>query len=312
MLSKINLRNKLFSFPLIREILFFVFRKKMYKKIVNKKILLLFKGEKKLNGIKLDKLIVSLTSFPERIAEIKYAIFSLLDQTILPGKIILWLAESQFPNKEKDLPEELLIFKKFGLVINWCEDLRSYKKLVPTLKKFPNHYMVTADDDLYYKKKWLEKLWFEHLKYPNDVICHLAARVSFMNKDILSYVKWERYIKKECVGYNVFGCSGGGILFHKDFLYEDVVNTDLFLNLAPYADDIWFYFMTIMNGTMIRVVRNPYTRVKYINPYREYGLKNGYKLATINVDSNFNDRQIKNIIDHYQVDLFSLLNKKFA
>ena len=41
------------------------------------------------------------------LADIK-TIEQLLTQSLAPDKIILWLANSQFPNKEKDLPENLL------------------------------------------------------------------------------------------------------------------------------------------------------------------------------------------------------------
>lgn len=33
--------------------------------------------------------------------------------------IILQLSEDEFPNKENDLPENLLKLKEFGLTINW-------------------------------------------------------------------------------------------------------------------------------------------------------------------------------------------------
>jgi hypothetical protein len=53
------------------------------------------------------KIIVSLTTFPERITIVQETIKSLLTQTVKPDAIVLWLAESQFPNKENELPEEL-------------------------------------------------------------------------------------------------------------------------------------------------------------------------------------------------------------
>ncbi len=46
-----------------------------------------------------------------------------------------------------------------GLTIDWCEDIKSYKKLIPTLKKYPDAIIVTADDDLIYDNKWLEQLY---------------------------------------------------------------------------------------------------------------------------------------------------------
>jgi len=304
--TKRKIRDLLLSFAPTRELMFFIFQKKVYKKLADKKIATLLKGKRKLSERKIDNLIVSLTSFPQRISEIKYVIYSLLDQTILPEKIILWLAESQFPNKERDLPQDLLALRKFGFTVEWCEDLRSYKKLIPALEQFPDYYIATADDDLYYKKNWLEKLWLGHLEFPQDVVCHLAERILVDDKCVLPYMQWTKYIRVSEVGFQAFCCSGGGILFHKKYLYEDIEKKELFLNLSPCADDFWFYFMIILKNTKIRVVKKPW-KIKYVNPYREYGLNNGYKLSTANMDGGLNDKQLKNILEYYKIDLHSLI-----
>jgi hypothetical protein len=73
----------------------------VYKKSIDKKINALINGRLEQTNRRIDNLIVSLTSFPGRIDEIQYTIFSLLDQNVLPEKIILWLAENEFPKKEK-------------------------------------------------------------------------------------------------------------------------------------------------------------------------------------------------------------------
>ena len=44
--------------------------------------------------------IVSLTSWPPRIASLPPVIDSLLQQTVPADRIILWLAEAQFPQRE--------------------------------------------------------------------------------------------------------------------------------------------------------------------------------------------------------------------
>ena len=49
------------------------------------------------------ELIVSLTSYPDRMYDIHYCIYSLLKQSLKPNKIILWLGEEQFPNRDKEL-----------------------------------------------------------------------------------------------------------------------------------------------------------------------------------------------------------------
>jgi hypothetical protein len=97
-----------------------------------------------------------------------------------------------------------------------------------------------------------------------------------------------------------------GGLYHKNYLFSDITNKELFLDLAPYADDIWFYFMLIKNNISIRVVKNPCNRVKYVNPYREYNLIDGYKLANVNVDSDQNDVQFKKVMDYYKINIASL------
>ena len=97
-------------------------------------------------GIK-PKVIVNLTSFPERIKCVAQAIRSLQKQTIRVHKIILWLAKEQFANQE--LPETLtkLIGKDFE--IRWCnEDLRPHKKYFYAFKEFSNSINITVDDDI--------------------------------------------------------------------------------------------------------------------------------------------------------------------
>ena len=69
---------------------------------LNNKTALLYEFSNKIPII--NNLIISLTSYPERIEFVHLAIKSLLNQAILPSKIILWLAESEFPNREKNLP----------------------------------------------------------------------------------------------------------------------------------------------------------------------------------------------------------------
>ena len=59
------------------------------------------------------KLIVSLTSFPERIPTLHICLSSLMQQTVKPDMLVLWLAKEQFPNLEADLPEEILRLKQF-------------------------------------------------------------------------------------------------------------------------------------------------------------------------------------------------------
>lgn len=76
---------------------------------------------------------MSLTSYPKRINVVWITIETLLQQTVKPDEVILWLADSQFKEIE-ELPEELKVLQKRGLIIRFCDDLKSHKKYFYTMR----------------------------------------------------------------------------------------------------------------------------------------------------------------------------------
>lgn len=200
-------------------------------------------------------LIVSLTSYPARIKAVSYTIESILTQECQPDKVILWLAEEQFPNKEKDLPHRLLRLKKYGLEIGWCkDDIRSFKKLVPALKQFSDASIVTADDDVYYPPTWLGKLYSAYKANPQRVCCNRGNRVTFVDGFPLPYNSWgEDNLYGPAYGLDILMTGVGGVLYPPHCLYKDVTTAD-FMSLARDADDIWFWLMAVLQGTEISVI----------------------------------------------------------
>lgn len=252
-----------------------------------------------------NSIIVSLTSFPERLDEIHYCIFSLLSQTLKPHKVILWLAESQFPNGEDDLPKTLLDFKEHGLSIEWCRDIRSYKKLIPALQRYPDYYIVTADDDIFYPKNWLEEIWKAHEEYPNEIIASRLRKVKFNGGLLASYDDWPILYKTSEPSYLNFPTNGAGTLFSPNMLSKMVFDEELFLSLCPTGDDIWFWAMMVLSGVKIKPVEKPIHVLKYVNIAREYGIIDGYTLWDSNM-KGFNDVQILRIIKQFP-EILSLL-----
>ena len=253
------------------------------------------------------KIIVSLTSFPARINEVAYTLYSLLHQTLKPDEIVLWLGHDKFANKEQDLPEILLKMKDRGLTIKWCKDLRSYTKLVPSLKAYPNEIIVTADDDIYYDEDWLEKLYKSYLLYPNNIHCHRVHRITFgESNNILPYKEWRQCYLGDDATYQNFLTGVGGVLYPPHSLYKDVLKSSLFAKLAPLADDIWFWAMAVLQGTKIRSIKKGTTTLKYVNPDREYALTEGATLASENVVNGRNDEQLKNVVNYYPLLLKNL------
>lgn len=245
------------------------------------------------------KIIVSLTTFPERIGDVHYAVFSLLNQTVKPDRVILWLAEEQFPDREDDLSQELLDLKDYGLTIKYTNDIRSFKKSIPTLKEYKDDILVTADDDIYYDTDWLEKLYKAHLKNPNNICAHWVARVKLNNDTIMPFRQWDQHIDDESASLLNFAMTGAGVLFPPNSLYKDVLNLELINELSPCSDENWFWAMAILNKTPIEVVPDPIYRYKKVNVLRDCCFGNELTLARENMDSNRKDLYIQNIIGHY-------------
>lgn len=279
------------------------------KKIVDKKLKKFSKIgiEKHTNG---EQILISLTSFPARINDVKYTIYSLLNQTYRPDKLILWLGAEQFPKRENELPKDLVRLKQNGLQINFVKDIKSFKKLVPALQQYTNFLIVTVDDDIFYPSTLLENLYQEHIKYPDCIIAHRAHRIKFENGNIAKYSDWEPEIKNEYTtpSYLNFLTGGAGAMYHSSLLHSDVTNEELFMKYCPKADDVWFNAMAVRQGTKIKIANGGSYPLCYINPESEMAGIN--TLGSYNNGQNGNDKQIQCVLEHYP-DVLKRLKDEF-
>jgi hypothetical protein len=241
-------------------------------------------------------IIVSLTTYPKRISDVVYTIYSLLNQKTKPDMLILWLSEEEFPNRENDLPEILTNFLKYGLTIKWCENLTSFKKLIPMYETFPDSIIVTADDDLFYPNTWLEKLYNHHMIHPKDIITHRSRKIKFKESDIDDYLNWSISRDEEDASYLNFFTTGGGVLFPPHTLSDKINRKDLFNHLCPTNDDMWFWAMAVLNDTKIRVVKDNIWEITYISPERDILF---HKDTLWSYNEFHNDEQFYNLISEF-------------
>ena len=230
--------------------------------------------ESGLNNLPREKrVIASLTTFPERINTVKETIKSLLVQTIKPDEVILWLADSQFPQKENELPKDLLELKDYGLTIKWCEDIRSFKKLIPALIDYPNDIIITFDDDIYYPETVIELLYNSYLENPNCIHANRGRRIELKNNKIIAKsaaeVYWTKY--EDCTYKNsITGC--GGVLYPPNSLDKRVLNKEEFQSILKTQDDVWFWTMAVLKGTKIKRVANFDIQLPTVENTQQFGL----------------------------------------
>jgi len=249
-------------------------------------------------------LVVSLTSYGERVKNVvPYTILSLLKQSKRPEQIILWLDDTSW--NKNNIPSKLKDLEKIGLTIAFCKDIRSYKKLVPTLTFCKNKIIVTVDDDIYYSSNFLNEIYNTHLKYPDCIIAENFCYPLFTNGNVESYRFWNEYhiVSDDSIfsPMLIFPQGFGGVLYPVNSLAEQVTNESQFMKLAPHADDIWFYIMGILKGTKKKCVLNSETKYYLLDLFRQIRTRD--RLHDVNVGEHQNDKQLIALMKEYDINL---------
>ena len=261
-----------------------------------------FEKEKKFRD---DSVIVSMTTFPARIGYVHMAIKSLLNQTVKPGKIILWLAREQF--RDVDIPEQLLALCGYGLEIRYCEeDILAHKKYYYAMREFPEKNIVTYDDDIIYPEDSLEKLLAMHARYPHAVICNRGREIAIEKDSVAPYRYWKvsGRVPAGTPTYRVMASTGAGTLYPPHCMPEETFDIEKIRALALTADDLWMKVMSILGG--VPVVKSQ-TRGKALCLSKG---KQDVTLAHQNVDQSLNDRVMQDLLAQYPQTLRTLLEDR--
>lgn len=246
------------------------------------------------------RIIVSLTTYPARIDGVWVTISSLLEQTMKPCRVILWLAREQFPDQR--IPESLERLKKRGLEIRFCEDLRPHKKYYEAMREYPDYYIVTADDDILYPENHIEALWAGQEKYPDAVICHWSHKIecSLAREDAVfgecrfaPYNDWpDNGLEEPSYATLAVGCNG--ILYPPGCLGAEAFDRENIREYALDTDDLWLKCMEIVSGR--KVVNCNRTVLIYFNRLSTKG--SGLWKSNIGQERN-NDRIWNRLMETY-------------
>lgn len=243
------------------------------------------------------ELIVSFTTYNKRIHDVHLVVESIAQQTLKPNRLILWLDEDEFT-----LDTIPLILKKQmvrGLEVCFCPNYRSYKKLIPTLQKYPDATVITIDDDILYPHDMIECLVREHNSYPNCIIGHRAHKMKFRkDQSLMPYNEWENETKDNDPSYSIFITTGAGTLFPARCFSKGVLESDVFLSVCPTADDVWFNAIATFNGVKrkkVKDVREFWDRFLLLNTSQDIALFNQNKI------DDGNDKQIKTVFEMFDI-----------
>ncbi len=193
-----------------------------------------------------ERIIISLTTWSKRIANIPVVLDTIFSQTLPPDKVVINLSiDEQIPLDVQDY-----ITKHF-IEVNRVPDTKVYKKLIPTLKKYPNDCIISIDDDWLYPDEMIADFMEAHRLYPNNPISG--------NREI--------YFNMQCH----CGCAS---LMKAAFLgsYLDLIDEEIYANCP--SDDMTYTYFANKSGY-------PYMRTKgmYFTNMRSYNNCNSYTIS---------------------------------
>ena len=256
-------------------------------------------SEQKCSGVSdvmiLDEpLIVSLTTYKRRIMDVYLVVESILRQTVKPNRVILWLDEKEFD--EESLPLVLKSQRERGLEIRYCSNIKSYKKIIPTLKTESAATIVTIDDDVIYPVDFIERFVAAYKKDKKCVYFYRGRYIGKCRKGFLPYGKWKMVQSSEkCMG--VLPTGIGGVMYPYGCFDDNVLNEKLFTELCPIADDIWLRTMTFLKGYPCGLIEYPGSfRYSFVNIDRNQSVA----LSKNNLYGCSNDEQLKKVTEYFK------------
>ncbi len=258
-----------------------------------------------LSPIKDDSTIVSLTSYGKRVkGSALYTIYSLLKQNVRPERVVLWLNEEEFNND--NITSDLRFLFDYGLDVRYAKDIRSYTKIIHSLKLFPDKHIITADDDIYYTKNFVEEFVEAHRHHPKAIITGFAKDPTLdTNNQLKTYSDWPEYhhvpASFEYDKKRLVPLGWAGVFYPSHVFDEEVTNEAVFTTLCPKADDIWLYIMGLRNNVEKRIL--PDSRIAYYHTdlLRQYFTRD--RLTATNRFGGENDVQLKALLEHYELSI---------
>lgn len=238
------------------------------------------------------KLLVSLTSYKERIETLPKVFDALLSQTKKPDKIVLTVFKDDIQYLT-DKVKNYFNFKKVELLVA-DKNLKPHLKYFYTMQKYRDYCIVTVDDDMIYSNDMLESLYNSYKRFP-DVVS--ARRVHKIKKDaegkILPYNKWGYECKTVITPSDeLFATGVGGVLYPPNILKISDENLPEIYNVLT-ADDIYLKYLENKLGIKVLWVKNGALMGKEIKT----GNAQLKALNKINVIGKKNDDYIKEFLE---------------
>ena len=230
-----------------------------------------------------ERVIISMTTWSKRISNLPAVLNTIVNQTVRPDKIIINISEDEF------VPQEILNYvESIDAELYSVPDTKVYKKLIPTLYRYPHDCIITIDDDWLYPDDMVSLLMETHMRYPDFPVSGNCA------------VKHRLQCHCGCASL-VKACFFGS--------YIDCIDSEV-MSKCP-SDDIVYTYMAYKSGhPYIRTIEPLFSKLIPYNNENSYssasvdggGIENSYQYLV----ARFGDIDLSTIYYNYVSDSYFL------
>jgi len=232
---------------------------------------------------------ISLTSWRPRLPDLPLVLLTLLNQTLRPREIVVWLTATDHAAIAEPIRAR---FTAFGVRFEICADLKCHTKWLPILEEGHRAPFVICDDDIVYPRNWFGALVAEDR--PDAYVGAKCHRITLDPKGLIRpYSEWEKQIGPGGPpSHRVFITGVGGAVIHPERIAAEFRDRKGLMESCPRADDIWLKLAHMAAGV-------PCAKTRYRFPCLELPDTDQTGLAVSNVDRGGNDRQMIAQLNHF-------------
>ena len=239
-----------------------------------------------------------MTSWTKRIGNVKPVVENIMKGTLQPDRLYLSLSVEEFPNRESDLPTDLVEYFNSDdiLILNWVngENTKTMKKVFPVLQYLEDDDIILpVDDDIMYPLDYVEKRVEEYKTHFQPISGLGDNKNSYLYRD------------------NKMFCNlGYCCLFTKKMIkhWEDYVDEKV---LKSYNDDTCYAMLEWLNGYIPQVCKyNDNTKLWKKCRYNEIEPSGKLNRYTRNEELiNLHNERIKEVTETDYKNAFNFYNR---
>ena len=206
-----------------------------------------------------------MTSWPPRYKSAALAMKSIVQQCDEGNlhdrvKFVLVLSEDECcaTYSRKDAFELMKKMDALGVeVIIDKGNIRSHKKLIPTLEKYPDNHILVVDDDIQQERGWLRTFISDIDKHPYEIIYgNATSRVKVTDEKIIedrgAVARIMSKPGQQSIDLKPANGAAGTLYPAHTFTDASFFDRELFMRLSPTSDETWQWAFAVMAGRQYR------------------------------------------------------------